>query len=111
MSRWRITLGLLLIALTAGALACGGNSAGGPSTEAAETVQGFLQEVKSISLLELESLTLVDDKGTRWTFESHGRQVEGFTPSHLREHMVLGLPVIVTFHRGNGSLVINDITD
>ena len=111
MSRWRITLGLLLIALTAGALACGGNSARDSAIEAAETVQGFLQEVKSVSLLELESLTLVDERGTRWTFEASGRQVEGFTPSHLREHMVLGQPVIVTFHRENGALVINDITD
>lgn len=54
MSRWRFTLGLILISLTAGALACGGNSAVDPATEAAETVQGFLQEVKSVSLLELE---------------------------------------------------------
>ena len=59
----------------------------------------------------LESLTLVDENGTRWMFEARGRQVEGFTPSHVREHMVLGQPVRVTFHRENGALIINDITD
>ena len=111
MAKWQITWGSLLVGLMAGVLACGDAATGDSVTKATETVRGLVQEMKTRSLLELESLTLIDENGARLTFEARSGQVEGFTPSHIRDHMVQGQPVTVTFHRENGVLVINDITD
>ena len=38
-------------------------------------------------------------------------QISGFSPSHFREHMALGLPATVTFHQEDGKLVLDDIKD
>ncbi len=109
--RCRMTLSLFFVVLIASALGCVDGSLGKPPAEEDETVVGFVKEVKSRSLLELEALVLVDKNGKRWTFEASDRQIDGFTPSHLKEHMVLGILVRVTFYRKNGEMVIRDITD
>ena len=103
----RLTLTALLVALAAGWSAC--DSGEGPPPREAESVRGMVVEVDAASLLDLESLTVLDDAGKRWTFVARGYR--GFTPSHLNEHRVLGDPVTVVFHRGSGGLVIDDITD
>ena len=108
---WRVALVLVPMALTAAALACGGGADGGPGAEGAETVRGLLLEVNARSLLELETLTVRADDGAEWRLEARGKRFALFTPSHLREHMVSGLPVTVTFHRENGALVLDEIAD
>ena len=102
---------LLLAVLAPGVLACGSSSSGDSEAGEPETVRGLIQEVKAKSLLELESLTIEDDSGVRWTFEARGKGFEGFTPSHLREHMVLALFVAATFHREDGVLVLDSLAD
>ena len=87
--------------------ACGSDEA--PSPNATETVRGVVVEVEAASLLELESLIVLDDAGKEWTFVARGYR--GFTPSHLNEHRVLGDSIAVNFHRENATLVIDDITD
>ena len=67
-------------------------------------------EVEAASLLELKSLIVLDDAGKEWTFVARGYR-GSFTPSHLNEHRVVGDPIAVTFHRENGDLVVDDITD
>jgi len=99
-----VLIGWLLIAT----IACGSSSDIGP-------VQGRVTDVQSKSLLELESLTMVDDEGTEWKFVDDGStqtNLDGFTPSHLREHMVQGAKITVRY-RGtqDGDLVIVSITD
>ena len=42
------------------------------------------------SLLEFESITVIDESGTVMELRSGGRRFSHFTPSHIREHMVLG---------------------
>ena len=89
----------LLLALGA----CGGD---------AGAVRGHVVDVQSKSLLELTSVEIVDGDGKRWTFEARGfSDPADFTPSHLREHMVLGEPVTVRYHDEDGVLVIDDIAD
>lgn len=90
------------------AAGCGG----GPEPAPLQTsVTGLIQEVEPRSLLEIGSLTVVDGSGTVWMFKGGDRASAGFSPSHLRDHMLSGLPVRVTYHREDGSLVIDDITD
>ena len=92
-------------------LACAAGSGDNTAAGGTDTVRGLIVEVNAGSLLELDSLTVEDSSGNRWRFEALGKRFAEFTPSHLREHMVLGRPVTVTFHRENSSLVLDDITD
>jgi hypothetical protein len=70
---------------------------------------GYSKGFFSTLLVELSVLEPVDKPGTRWRFE--GRGVNGFTPSHPREHRLQGLSVTVRYHSENGVLVIDEITD
>ena len=88
-------------ALVLSLVACGG--------EELQTVRGAIVDVQQSSPFELGSLDLMDESGAVLRFEARGYQ--GFTPSHLIEHMVQGLPISVTYRRGNGALVIVEIAD
>ena len=84
----------------------------GPDPAPSQTpVTGLIQQVEPRSLLQIGSLTVVDSSGKEWVFEGGQRAPAGFSPSHLRDHMLSGLTVTVTYHREDGSLVIDDITD
>ena len=74
-----------------------------------ESVTGQVGEIEPASLLEVGALTVTDQAGRTWRFE--GRSYKGFTPSHLREHKLQGLPITVLFHREGSVLVIDDVTD
>ena len=99
-----------VVALLIASLSCNRGSDQGPGGPVAETVSGLIRQVDSRSLLKVRSLTVEDDSGTRWVFEADQR-FDDFTPSHLREHMVLGLRVAVTFHRDEGRLIIDALSD
>lgn len=100
---------MLVAALLLGAVACGSGTPGADTP--AETVRGFILEVGGESLLVFESLTVADEAGVMWTFQAKGKTFASFTPAHLREHMLLGLPVEVAFHREEGALVLDEISD
>jgi hypothetical protein len=61
------------------------------------------------SLTEVEALHIRDAGGKVWTFTTEG-PVE-FTPSHLREHQLLGQPVVVTYVAKGDTLVAVKIED
>ena len=107
----RVVLAMAILTVVIAAVSCGFGS--GPTVEPAgqESVSGFIQEVEARSLLELGSLTIVDQDGIRWTFEAGDADLSGFTPSHLRDHMLSGVPVTVTFHREDGEMVIDSLSD
>ena len=55
---------------------------------------------------------VTDDEGVSLEFHAAGRRFTDFTPSHVREHMLQGLGVIVTYHRADdGTLYIVTIRD
>ena len=101
---------LAVAALLIASLSCTGRSDQGSAASVAETVHGLITHVDSRSLLKVRSLTVVDDSDARWVFEAD-RRFDDFTPSHLREHMVLGLPLTITFHREDGRLIMDELTD
>ena len=101
-------MGLALGALVLGALSC--QREPGQKSET-EMVRGHILEVEAKSLLELGKLIIQDEDGELWSFGEQQSVPAQFTPSHLRDHMVQGLSVTVTFHRKDGFLVIDDIAD
>ena len=73
-------------------------------------VVGHVTEVTAKSLVEVETLTIVDDDRNIWVFD--GGEFPGFTPSHLEEHQALGEPVRVFYvTEEDGSLRIVRIED
>jgi hypothetical protein len=96
---------LLALALLSG---CGGGTEATP--EGGGLVQGLVVAVEGRSITELESLAIRDEAGKIWTFAS-GASFVGFTASHLREHQLLGQPVVVTYVVEGDTLVVVDIAD
>jgi len=99
----------LLVAVAVAAGACGGSTDGGAAEP--ESVRGQIVEVVPLGLLDLDSLTIEDSDGEQWHFEARGARFFSFSPSHLTEHMVQGLPVTVTFRRDGDALVVSGIGD
>ena len=68
-----------------------------------QTVRGVLVDVAAPSLTNLRSFDLRTDDGRRLSFRVEGDV--GMTPAHLREHMVLGEPVSVTYRESADGLL------
>lgn len=102
-----VVLALLLIAV-----GCSG-STGDEGTDEIQKVSGVITDVEARSLLELESIELLDEHGIRWRLQASRRGltggIHGFTPSHLREHMVQGAPIVVMYIEDDGVLTIVSI--
>ena len=100
---WTLALTLILL------LACGENSAtekAGPEGQ----VRGLVVEVVNRSISELETLRIRDETGKIWSFTGADGFI-GITPSHLREHQLLGGSVLVTYVGEGDALVALDIGD
>ena len=106
---WALSLGLGVLVLAVTATACG--DGGAPTVETDQTVHGLLVDVVAASLLDLDSITLLDGEGNRLTFDAGGRRFDGFSPGHVREHMVQGVPVTVTYREADGRLLVVAISD
>ncbi len=94
----------MLLLACAGVVGCGGEPDAG-------TARGYVIGVESRTLLELDSVSVRTEEGETIQLNARGKLFPGFSPSHLREHMVQGLPVTVTYHRENGDLVLDDVRD
>ena len=92
---------ILLAAAVVLTMACGGGD---------RTVRGVVVEVEARSFAEVAVLTIEEeDTGKVWTFQADGPV--GFTPSHIREHMMQGQAVTVRFRERDGLFVALLITD
>ena len=107
-------LGLLAVALILALLsACGGNApdSGDPDTQSqGAQVRGRVLEVIGRNIIELETLRIRDESGKVWVFGA-GEGFIGFSPSHLREHQLVGESVLVTYVTQDSELIAVDITD
>ncbi|MCY4654288.1 MAG: hypothetical protein OXC95_14130 [Dehalococcoidia bacterium] len=89
---------------------CGGD--GGETKTSQAVFEGLITSVEARTLLDLESIEVTDDEGKTLEFHAAGRRFMDFTPSHVREHMLQGLGVIVTYRKSeDGALHIVDIRD
>jgi len=73
--------------------------------------KGFIQEVKSESLLYYDFFILKDDDGENFMFERGDSNIVGFSASHLREHMLFGLPIVVEYYIIDDRYVVINLYD
>ncbi len=67
-------------------------------------MRGLITDVQAGSLTEVESFTVQEEgTGKLWTFTAEGSI--GFTPSHMRQHMLEGQAVAVRYREKDGRLV------
>ena len=88
---------------------CGRAPEGEP--EAQSSFAGTVTSFEASSLLELESVTVANESGVVMQFHADGRRFEEFTPAHVREHMVLGDPVEVTYRLSGDKRLIVSLRD
>jgi hypothetical protein len=91
----------LLVGALVGAVAC---ASGAP-----QTVRGVVVAVEARSVARAEAFTLRADDGRELTFRVAPEVA--WTPGHLREHAVLGEPIVVTFTREGEALVAVHLAD
>lgn len=96
------TLSLLILLVLA--TACTDNS------ETFDTMHGSITNVESKNQYEIQSLSILDDKGKTWVFGSNG-PIELSTPEHLNIHMVNNLEIRVVFERMGTNLILINIYD
>ena len=111
MPRWAVGRPAILCLTFAMVLAssCGG-SKDGEVVPPSGQVSGLVVQVFGKNILELDRLRIRDETGKEWEFTA----VDGFiwfTPSHLREHQLSGLPVVVTYEVRGDELVALKIDD
>ena len=99
---------VVILAIWLAAAGCGSAATDGEGPP--ETVTGAVVRVEARSLTELEFLDVRDGTGFVWRFRP-GFSYRGFTPSHLREHMVQGLPVTVVYRWKGDTPLMEDVTD
>lgn len=92
---------LLLIAALLSLAACGGGET--------RQVRGQVIEVSARDFAELETLGIRDDAGREYRFATEG--FVGFTPSHVREHQLLGQSLLVTYEKRGEELVAVALAD
>ena len=93
-----------VLSVCAGVMACGGE----PDVR---TARGHVVGVESRTLLELDFVRVRTEAGETIQLSARGKSFPGFSPAHLREHMIQGLPVTVSYHRENGEFVLDDVRD
>ena len=94
----------LFLALAVALAACG---------PAPRTVAGFVVDVKSTSLTEIQSFTLRTQDGQEIVFRVGPLELDGgaFPAGHLREHMALSQPVAVAYREESGERVAYRLVD
>lgn len=100
MTRIRTLVAILALALAA----CG---------PAPQTVAGFVVDVRSTSLTQIDSFTLRTPEGTEMVFRVGPLELDGgaFPAGHLREHMALAQAVAVAYREENGERVAYRLVD
>jgi hypothetical protein len=86
-----------------------------PAAAQTQTARGVLLDVVSPGIQQVDSFTLRTDAGDEMLFTTapdfNAGATHVMTPGHMRQHMALADPVIVTYRQENGKLVALSATD
>ena len=74
-----------------------------------EQRRGLVVDVQIASFTQIQAFTLRTDEGETHEFTVEGNI--GITPGHMREHMLLGDPVIVTIRYADGLQIATHVDD
>ena len=105
----RVSITAIVALLAAWAVACGGETPADPDPAGQSEMTGVVLDVVADSLTEIETMSVQDDEGVTWNFRAEGYR--GWLPSHVRDHMVQGSPITVTYHEEDGVLMVDEIDD
>lgn len=72
-------------------------------------VRGVVTDVRISSFTQIQGFSLRTDDGTAYEFIVEGNV--GITPGHLREHMLLGDPVVVAIRYDDGLVIATHVDD
>ena len=100
---------LMWILLVIGNLSCNGERMGINDASLVE-VSGLVIEFKARSLTEIDYLTLETSEGQIYNLNV-GKNLGKFTPSHIRQHMVHGELVEISYFRRDGENWLRSIQD
>ena len=75
-----------------------------------EIDRGLVSEVSALSLTTVNWFEIEAEAGTVTRFRAEGSLGE-FTPSHLRQHMIAGEPVLVSFVIRQGEKIAIEVED
>jgi hypothetical protein len=80
-----------------------------------QTARGVLLDVVSTSLQKIDSFTLRTDDGRELMFvpasNFNADAAHAMTPGHMRQHMAIADPVLVTYQEQDGKLVALSAVD
>jgi len=97
------------------ALVAGCSAAASQPQAKTQTARGVLLEVVSPSIQQVDRFTLRTDDGQLLSFvaapDFNANATHAMTPGHMRQHMALADPVVVTYRDDNGTLVALSATD
>lgn len=86
-----------------------------PAATPTQTARGVLLDVVSPNIQQVERFTLRTDDGKELVFATapdfDKSASHAMTPGHMRQHMALADPVVVTYRDENGTLVALSATD
>jgi hypothetical protein len=87
----------------------------GATTAQTHTVRGVLLDVQSPSIQQVDQFTVRTDAGQELIFAAapnfNAGATHAMTPGHMRQHMALAEPILVTYRDDNGKLVALSATD
>lgn len=98
-----ISIILFLILVT---LSCGSEN----EIQGVNFVSGYVVNVESLSLKQLKSFELVDKNDHKIFFVVQG-DLGKFSPSHMRQHMLLGESIIVKYSIEDGKNIVESVDD
>lgn len=75
----------------------------------AEKVRGLVIQVQAATFTQIQAFSVRTDDGEIWEFIVEGDV--GITPSHLREHMALADPIIVSVRYQDGLNIATLVED
>ena len=93
----------------------GAGCAAPAATAQTQVVRGVLLDVVSPSIQQVDHFTLRTDDGREMSFVTAPTFNQGvphvMSPGHLRQHMALADPIVVTYREENGAFVALSATD
>ena len=100
---------LMWVFLVIGNLSCGGDRIGISDVSLVE-VSGLIIDFEARSLTDIDHLTIETAVGQIYELNV-GRNLGEFTPSHIRQHMVHGELVEISYFRRDGEYWLRNIRD